>query len=463
MKNIREEKFLTLLSIIGVALGTGLFIGVKVASDRAVASFEADIKGINPYANYEILDISGIDFNERVYRDVLNIEENAFPVLKTFGYIPEIKETIDINGIYTIKYIQYLKLSQSNPPSLPSSKGGQGGFLDKRYKYEKFYRELNGGLITKKFSDKYSFRKGATVKVLVYDKEYTLKIVDILDTESISTNTLIMDIGNFQEYFHKAGYLTRIDLAADEKTVEEIQKILPYHLKIEKKEEVFKNQKSLIASFRYNLQFVSLISILVGMFLLYNTIFISVIKRRTEIGILRGLGADKKTVIILFTVQGMVLGFIGSILGIILGQIVAYFSVFAVEKTISTMYSTISISDYLITKIDALKALILGLFVSFLASAIPSIESSKIRPNESSKEGSLEGKYKRYQKFFSLAGVFCIVSGAILSYMDYRYTPFEFPFLAYMGILFIIVGFTFISPFYLSVILKTIKKPVEKI
>lgn len=55
------------------------------------------------------------------------------------------------------------------------------------------------------------------------------------------------------------------------------------------------------------------------------------------------------------------------------------------------------------------------------------------------------------------------MSGAILSYIDYRYTPFEFPFLAYLGILFIIVGFTLISPFYLSIILKMIKKPAEKI
>ncbi|MBM4135643.1 MAG: FtsX-like permease family protein [Nitrospira sp.] len=459
-RNIREEKFLTTLSIIGVALGIGLFVGIKVASDRAVASFEADIQGINPYANYEIVDISGIDFNEDVYRDVRNLEENTFPVLKTFGYIPEIKETIDITGIYTVKFVRFLNLPQNNSP--PLSKGGMGG-LDKRYDFENFYIEQNGVIITKKFSDRYSFKNGDTLKTFVYDKEYSLKIVDVIDTEMIPANTMVMDIGNYQEYFHKVGYLTRIDLATDGKKAEEIRKILPAYLTIEEKEEVFKNKKSLVASFRYNLQFVSLISILVGMFLLYNTIFISVVKRRTEIGVLRSLGADRKTVIMLFTIQGMVLGCIGSILGIILGQIVAYFSVFAVEKTISTMYSTISISDYVMTKGETLGALILGLFVSLLASAIPSFESSRISPDESTREGSFEDKYKRYQKVFSSIGVLCIVSGAVWSYVDYRYTPFEFPFLAYVGILLIIIGFTFISPSYLSVILKIIKKPSEKI
>ena len=43
-------------------------------------------------------------------------------------------------------------------------------------------------------------------------------------------------------------------------------------------------------------------------------------------------------------------------------------------------------------------ALLLGLFISLLASAIPAFESSKIRPNESSREGSFEGRYRKYQR-----------------------------------------------------------------
>ncbi len=446
LRNIKEDKFLTFLSILGIALGIGLFTGVKVASDRAIASFESDIKGINPYANYEVLDISGIDFNEQVYRDIRKLEEDSFPVLKTFGYISSFKDTVDINGIYTAKSVRFFRLSSAIHIGI-----------------ENFYKEINGILITKKFSERYSLNKGDTVEALVYDKEYTLKIVDILDSEALLTNTVIMDIGNFQEYFDKTGYISRIDLVSDKKTADKIRKILPVSLRLEQKEEIFRNQKALVASFRYNLQFVSLIAILVGIFLLYNTVFISVVKRRTEIGILRGLGADKKTVILLFAIQGIVLGLTGSLLGIIFGQLAAYFSVIAVEKTISTMYSAISISDYVITKYDALMALLLGLFVSLLAAAIPSYEASKIRPNETSREGSFEGKYRRYYKMLSLAGILFIFSGITISYLDYRHMPFEFPIIAYIGILLIIAGFTFISPFYLGIVLRIMKRPLEKV
>ena len=88
----------------------------------------------------------------------------------------------------------------------------------------------------------------------MYDREYSLNIVDILDSDSLLTNTAIMDIGNFQEYFDKAGYLSRIDLATDERLQPmKYGKILRPNLGIEKKEELFRNRKALVMSFRHNL------------------------------------------------------------------------------------------------------------------------------------------------------------------------------------------------------------------
>jgi len=70
LRNMRTEKFLTVLAVVGVALGVGLFVGVKAASDRAVSSFESDIKGIAPGTNLEVVDTSGIDFDEQATRRV---------------------------------------------------------------------------------------------------------------------------------------------------------------------------------------------------------------------------------------------------------------------------------------------------------------------------------------------------------------------------------------------------------
>ena len=210
LRNLREEKFLTFLSVIGIALGIGLFTGVKVASDRAIASFSADIRGITQHANYEILDISGVDFNEQSYRDVRTIETNSFPVLKTFGHLESFKDTIDITGIYTVKAAHFL-----DQEGLHQRRNE--GLFRQRIDLEHFYKTTNGILITKKFAERYSLNKGDTIRAMIYDKELPLEIVGILHSESFITNTVLMDIGNFQEYFGKTGYLTRIDLVLGRK------------------------------------------------------------------------------------------------------------------------------------------------------------------------------------------------------------------------------------------------------
>jgi putative ABC transport system permease protein len=441
LRNIRSEKFLTLLAVIGVALGVGLFVGVKAASDRALSSFESDIRGITPHANFEIIDASGIDFNEKIYRKIREMDNSSYPVLQVGAYLPDLKQTIILNGIDVIRSAAYLE-----------TPGADG------LNMESIFTDPGGILISRAFADRFSLKKGDTLRALVYDGRYALKVAGILNMRNLPAVTVFMDLGNFQEYFHKTGLLSRIDISAGRKEAGKIEKILPPGLAVEKKTTIIENRSSLLKSFRYNLQFISLIAVLVGIFLLYNTVFISVVKRRTEIGILRSLGMDKRTVIGIFLFQGLILGLAGSLLGILLGQVTAYFAVTAVAKTVSTMYGAVSVSDYLLSGKDAVNALFLGVAVSLIASAVPAYESSRIRPDESAREGSFEWKYGRYMKHLFLAGLCLVALGGIVSFIDYLYVPFNFPLLAYAGILLIIAGFASTSPLYLALSMKCIRR-----
>jgi putative ABC transport system permease protein len=446
LRTVREERFLTVLSVFGVALGIGLFMGVTVATDRAVKSFETNIAGFDPAFKYEVLDASGIDFPDQVYKPIRTIAKNSLPMLLVNAYVPDANETVDIHGIYSVKTLPLPEVSSK-----------------KQLDIEDFLKNRNGVIITKKLAASHNLKKGDTLSAYVYNNEYGLKIVGIIDAPSLPGNTVFMDLGNFQEYFRKIGYLTRIDIAADEKRAEEIARILPAGLTIEKKQRILLNQKSLIDAFRFNLRFVTFLAVLVGVFLLYNTVFISVVKRRTEIGILRGLGMDRKTMVALFSTQGMILGFLGSLLGIVFGQLCAWFSIMAVEKTITQFYRSVAISDYVITWKDALSTLILGLVASFLASLVPALESANVRPNESSREGTFEKAYKSRQITFSIIGVFFILCGGVITYADYRNVPLNFPWLSYAGIVLLILGCTLNAPAYLGASLRALKGPLHKL
>jgi putative ABC transport system permease protein len=445
IRNLKEEKFLTFLSIFGVSLGIALFIAVNVASNRAVESLKADVTAVNPYAKYQVISKYGIDFDENVYGKLLKIEENSFPVLKTVVYFPKFKEITQIYGVDTVKTLKYMNIKIKTDE-----------FLN-------FYENLNAVFVPESFLEEKDLSIGDIVHAVIYDREYDLKIVGSYDSD-FNSNKIFMDIGNFQELFNKSGYLSFIDVQTDKiSKIKNLPIIQKNGLSIEEKQKLIKNQQSIVASFNYNLKFISFVAVLVGIFLLYNTIFITVVKKRTEIGILRSIGTGKNTILFLFTTQGMILGVLGSIFGIFLGQVLAYFSVIAVEKTLSTVYSAVSISSYIISVNDVLSALALGVLISFLASVIPAYEATKIRPAETSREGSFERRYQDKYKFVALSGMILVISGLGLATYEYFYTPFEFPFLSYIGVLLLLIGFTFLTPLFLQLFIYIFKKPITKL
>ena len=176
-RNLRREWFLTVLSVVGVALGIGLFIGVKVASDRAVSSFESDIRGMNTAMNFEIVDSSGIDFPESAYRTVLDMVDNCLPVLRAVGHMQAANETITIEGIYTARLMSLIRPVSRQP-----------------YDLERFLREPDGVMISKQLAEALSLKKGEKVTALVYDREYSLSIVDVIDEPSLPAKIVLMDI-----------------------------------------------------------------------------------------------------------------------------------------------------------------------------------------------------------------------------------------------------------------------------
>jgi putative ABC transport system permease protein len=75
----------------------------------------------------------------------------------------------------------------------------------------------------------------------------------------------------------------------------------------------------MVRSFQLGLNLGSAVALLVGVFLVYNTVSISVLQRRREIGTLRALGTTKRDIRALFAIEAMLLGLIGSALGIPFG------------------------------------------------------------------------------------------------------------------------------------------------
>src|SRR6202789_585209 len=98
--------------------------------------------------------------------------------------------------------------------------------------------------------------------------------------------------------------------------------------------------RRMLRAFRWNLRVLSYISLLVGAFLIYNTIAVSVVRRRTEIGILRAIGTSARGVLLVVLGEATMLGLIGSAIGIVLGRLLAAGLLGMISDTVNALFTT---------------------------------------------------------------------------------------------------------------------------
>jgi putative ABC transport system permease protein len=125
----------------------------------------------------------------------------------------------------------------------------------------------------------------------------------------------------------------------------------------------------LISGLAIFLLFITMIATLVGGIGIMNTMFMAVLERTNEIGVLKALGASEKEIQLIFVLESTILGFIGGIIGLVLGSILTLIiGSFGVPNLITP---TILIFSFMF-------AVLVGLFAGLL----PSNRASKLDPVE---------------------------------------------------------------------------------
>ncbi len=130
--------------------------------------------------------------------------------------------------------------------------------------------------------------------------------------------------------------------------------------------------------------------IAIAAFNLVSSLVMVVTDKRSEIAILRTLGASPRDIMAIFMVQGSVIGIIGTLMGLIGGILLAMNVTFLVEKLQQLLQTklisdTVYFVDYLPSKIewdDVSKIIVFALVMSFIATIYPAWQAARIHPAE---------------------------------------------------------------------------------
>jgi putative ABC transport system permease protein len=154
-----------------------------------------------------------------------------------------------------------------------------------------------------------------------------------------------------------------------------------------------------------------LLALMVGLFLIYNTMTFSVVRRRPLYGLLRCLGVTRREIISMVLVEALVVGVLGSGLGIALGILMGRQTVHMVTQTINDLYYTTTVQAVGIPPVSLLKGGILGIVATTLTALFPALEASSVPARLALSRSGLERKARHIVFWLAGAGILLIGLG----------------------------------------------------
>jgi putative ABC transport system permease protein len=175
-------------------------------------------------------------------------------------------------------------------------------------------------------------------------------------------------------------------------------------------------ESRMLSAFRANLAALSYVSLLVGIFLIYNTVSISVVRRRASIATLRALGATRGRVLRLFLIEGAALALVGGALGLGMGWLLANAALAVIERTINNLFTATSAAQAALVPGDALWAIGLALGAGVVAAWAPAWQAARQAPAQALRAGTAEAA-ARQRTGWALA-MAALLGGAAMAFAE---------------------------------------------
>lgn len=414
------------LAALGVTMGVAVFVSVQVANYSVLAAFGASLDAVSGKANLQIRGgQNGLD--EGFYADLkrrpdARIQAMA-PLVSSTLFSPSLKLKPDDEGttllmlgidvfaeadFRDIDWQSATELTQTAAPST-STRGSRAASSDADSNNAsrpvwQFLLEPNAIAVSETLARKYGLKTGSRLDVFVGAKRKSFRVAAVLRDGDLNNafggDFALLDIASAQEAFERIGRLSQIDLIVEEAQIEavtrELRKRLPPDATVQRPAQRGAEVAGLLGAFQLNLSALSCITLFVGAFLIYNTIAIAVVRRRSEAATLRSFGTSGSLLTRMFMIEAAGIGLFGSLLGLCVGVLLARFTLGAVARTVSTLYIAVKAEQLFVPDWLWWGAPLGGTVLSVLAAWPAATEAAHTSPRAALQSVSLHQTITRF-------------------------------------------------------------------
>jgi putative ABC transport system permease protein len=375
LRPLRQERLRTTLTVLAVALGIASVLAIELAGEAAAGSFRSSMETMLGEATLEVTAIGGVA-PETVAR--LATLPYAFKIH------PRIEDYVTISGTRrTVPLIGVDLLSESFAANAANGDGSAGGTSAFRSDDSIWV----GSSLGYKFGDR--------LKLLINDTSSDYTVRGVLGEGG--GDVILMDLATATRALRRNGKVDRVLIDAPEgSNTDEAESILrgalPEAVSVTREGTQTDENRRMLAAFRWNLRVLSYVALTVGAFLIYNTISVSVVRRRFEIGILRALGVTRGGILVAFLGEAAAFGLLGAAVGIVLGRLMAVGAVTMVAATVESLYVSSRPGVISLSWENVALAFGIGVTVSLVSAFSPAREASRVAPVEAMARGRREHK-----------------------------------------------------------------------
>ena len=365
----------SLLSILSVGLGVGVFLSITIANRSAVESFHRAFAMVTGRADLEI--------RGRLPEMLLPAVQAcagvaaATPLVEGMVTLPDFPgESLHVVGIDPFSARGLLAME----PTMGAE--GQGDLAE-------WLSARDIVAVTPDFLQRHGVKLGDVVRFQGPGAPRRLTIRYQVSTDDavagVGGRVAALDLASAQEWLGPEGMLTAILIklrSPDEEgvVIERLKQLLPSDATISPPARRTHQVDIMLSAFTLNLTALSLVSLMVGMFFVGNTAAAAVVRRRVSLGILRSVGTGRSMILCMVLAEAALCGLIGSLIGVLTAPLLAGVLAAPVAQTVTALYLPVDAHGGWPTLAEALAGIAAGVGAALIAAWIPARQAAGVDP-----------------------------------------------------------------------------------
>jgi putative ABC transport system permease protein len=399
------------LALLGIGIGVAVIVAVDLANASARKAFLMSMDAVTGEATHQVIGgPRGVD--EAVYVR-LRVDQGVRDIA------PVVEGTVLVDDVpFTVMGVD-LFAEQSMRAFTGEAQTGGDDTTPGESLFRDFLTRPDAVTMSQSTATQFGLQVGQGFDVSASGRYFGATLLGTFGEEDTGAlaNVLVTDVATAQAWLDSIGWLTRIDVRlpdGDDAALARLESALPEGHHGLTAAGRTRSTAEMSAAFMTNLAAMSLLALLVGLFLIYNSVSFSVLQRRALIGNLRALGVTRGRMFALILAEAAVVGSVASVIGIAAGIVLGDRLLALVSQSINDLYFRLTVTDVMVDPVSVAKGVAAGVGASIAAAAVPAIEAMSFPPRLAMTRSSLERRTGRVLPQVALTGVVTMLAAVVV-------------------------------------------------